>query len=606
MRIFFKYIIICSLCLVFNLVKSQNLPPYLYCVRDGGPNTVVLNWQKPTAFCGTFISYDIYVSNGEKAGPYVLTNSVANVNQTNINLNIPNTDSVFVYMVTVQNCGGIVISTPSDTCDNSKERPPVVPFDKVSVTPAGVEVRWIPSTFPEVTGYLLFSNANNFSTPIATVNGRSSNFYLDASADPNIGPHTYKIRALVDCDTLQGAVSTAPHNTVFIDVDSYSRCDREYKFSWNSYNNHLKGIYRYVFYQKRPTDTGFVPVTSTLDTFATLSTPNDKEDLCVKIDVVFNGGGDKSISNILCFKTDVTPAPVRAFLKRVTVELDNTVRLEYGPDTIGDWKRYFAQRSLTSDNFKQIGTADITGTIIPPPKDYVVLQDINDAKPQDEDYYYRFITIDSCDKEYPTFFARSIHLDGEETKNNTIRLNWNPYEMTTTTNQYFDVSAYYLMRMEGNKVVDSIQLADNVIEYEYPNVFNPNVDTIQEVCFRVAARYTLKNYVGTTYLLFTYSNVTCVKPKPKAFVPNAFTPNGDNLNEFLKPNLVYPMKNAPYEFRVFNRWGQQVYSTENTREGWDGEFEGKQQPTDTYIWFLRFTGADGIEQIRKGVSTLIR
>lgn len=66
------------------------------------------------------------------------------------------------------------------------------------------------------------------------------------------------------------------------------------------------------------------------------------------------------------------------------------------------------------------------------------------------------------------------------------------------------------------------------------------------------------------------------------YVPTAFTPNGDNLNDVIKPILL-GMKELTY-FRVYNRWGQMMFSTTEKNKGWDGNFAGKPQHADTYVW----------------------
>lgn len=88
------------------------------------------------------------------------------------------------------------------------------------------------------------------------------------------------------------------------------------------------------------------------------------------------------------------------------------------------------------------------------------------------------------------------------------------------------------------------------------------------------------------------------------YVPTAFTPDGDRLNDVLRPILL-GMKELVY-FKVFNRWGQMMYSTVEKGKGWDGNFGGRPQHADTYVW-----EAIGItfknEVIRKkGYAVLIR
>ncbi len=88
-------------------------------------------------------------------------------------------------------------------------------------------------------------------------------------------------------------------------------------------------------------------------------------------------------------------------------------------------------------------------------------------------------------------------------------------------------------------------------------------------------------------------------------VPNAFTPNGDGRNDFLSP--LNAVKADKLEFRVYNRWGQLIFKTNNWKNGWDGSFHGQPQAGGIYIWYLRFRDRDsGTSREMKGTAALIR
>ena len=91
---------------------------------------------------------------------------------------------------------------------------------------------------------------------------------------------------------------------------------------------------------------------------------------------------------------------------------------------------------------------------------------------------------------------------------------------------------------------------------------------------------------------------------PEIYVPNAFTPNGDGRNEVFKPFPV-GIKKLNY-FRVFNRWGQLVYSTTDFNKGWDGRIGGAMQPPGTYVWMAEGITKDDRVITKKGTVTLIQ
>lgn len=88
-------------------------------------------------------------------------------------------------------------------------------------------------------------------------------------------------------------------------------------------------------------------------------------------------------------------------------------------------------------------------------------------------------------------------------------------------------------------------------------------------------------------------------------IPNAFTPNGDGLNEKIGP--LNAIKAEQVEFAVYNRWGQLVYKTQDWRQGWDGRFNGELQPSTVYVWTLSYTHRDTKQKVQnKGSFVLIR
>ncbi len=89
------------------------------------------------------------------------------------------------------------------------------------------------------------------------------------------------------------------------------------------------------------------------------------------------------------------------------------------------------------------------------------------------------------------------------------------------------------------------------------------------------------------------------------FIPNAFSPNNDGLNDEFLP-YTYSLYQL-YDFQVFNRWGERVFSTTNQKEGWDGTHKGKQADIGVYHYYFRFIcGESGSLEIKKGEIHLLR
>jgi gliding motility-associated-like protein len=130
-----------------------------------------------------------------------------------------------------------------------------------------------------------------------------------------------------------------------------------------------------------------------------------------------------------------------------------------------------------------------------------------------------------------------------------------------------------------------------------PNISNP-------VAINTADRnYILRAFTASGCESFDTIHIK-IYDGPEIYVPRAFTPNGDGLNEVLRafPVGVKQFKN----FTVYNRLGQIVFTTTVSSKGWDGTLNGKAQNQGMYIWIASATGYRGNEIIRKGTVMLVR
>jgi gliding motility-associated-like protein len=130
-----------------------------------------------------------------------------------------------------------------------------------------------------------------------------------------------------------------------------------------------------------------------------------------------------------------------------------------------------------------------------------------------------------------------------------------------------------------------------------PNIYNPVATLDRDQIYKLTLT-TPEGCEGTDYISIK------VFTSPEIYVATGFTPNGDGLNDELKPVPV-GMKELKF-FRVFNRWGQMVFSTNTDSRGWDGRINGMKQATGTFVWVAEAVDFNGNVITRKGVTTLIR
>jgi len=130
-----------------------------------------------------------------------------------------------------------------------------------------------------------------------------------------------------------------------------------------------------------------------------------------------------------------------------------------------------------------------------------------------------------------------------------------------------------------------------------PTSFTPTFKGVLEQLYTIDIITNTGCLTVDTQLVKTVKNV-------EIYVPTAFTPNKDGINDFLRP-ILRGVKEVRY-FRVFNRWGQKLFEKKNDQPGWDGTFKGIPQQTQAIVWMLECVGVDGIVYAQKGASVLLR
>jgi len=145
--------------------------------------------------------------------------------------------------------------------------------------------------------------------------------------------------------------------------------------------------------------------------------------------------------------------------------------------------------------------------------------------------------------------------------------------------------------------------SEDSLSIENPNDFEPEVTflngvNIYTLCLIAVNEVGCQNQICKEIELFE---------DPTLYVPNAFSPNGDGINDIFFPvvnGLVFP----DYTMIVMNRWGEVVYSSDNINGiGWDGSYMGEDSPTGVYPWKIVFNNTVGkFDHSYVGLVTLIK
>ena len=99
---------------------------------------------------------------------------------------------------------------------------------------------------------------------------------------------------------------------------------------------------------------------------------------------------------------------------------------------------------------------------------------------------------------------------------------------------------------------------------------------------------TLTGYNTENGCSTSYSQMIVAKEPLIYYIPNTFTPNGDEYNNAFKPIFYSGLDVYNYHLIIYNRWGEVIFESFNVDFGWDGTYGNQIVETATYIWKLEF------------------
>lgn len=157
-----------------------------------------------------------------------------------------------------------------------------------------------------------------------------------------------------------------------------------------------------------------------------------------------------------------------------------------------------------------------------------------------------------------------------------------------------------------------IGLNDTFMCNQMKMILDPHVSLIDNVKWQDGAvGHTFMVYTPGTYSV-TASNkcgsdhvsVKVISKLCEVVMPTAFSPNGDNVNDYFR--IKYPDIVKSMNLVVFNRFGQKIFETSDVYRGWDGSYKGAVQTPGTYVWKLGYTDVNGDAHSQSGYVVLIR
>ncbi|MGB0429021.1 MAG: gliding motility-associated C-terminal domain-containing protein [Bacteroidia bacterium] len=296
--------------------------------------------------------------------------------------------------------------------------------------------------------------------------------------------------------------------------------------------------------------------------------------------------GASSMSNEIALTSQFSKKTSALQLYTVSVQDNKMVRLDYEKNQHPGQRKYVIDRA-GNDRVWQIEYDSSFASFY-----YDSL-----ANFKDEYYHYRVYMLDYCGNRNPVSNeGTSIALLGNG-QNGNVNLRWNQY-LGWPTEYSFELQIKY-----GNNGFKKLASFNDdglsYVDYE----IHSELDT--PWCYRIAAiqKSGRKDSV--------FSNYYCDYLTDSIYVPNAFSPNDDGVNDYfiiggeiLKRDDLGTLQS--YNLKIFDRWGERLFETNNPKVDWDGKKAGITVPLGQYLYILELVDENGEESIETGPVFVIK
>lgn len=261
-----------------------------------------------------------------------------------------------------------------------------------------------------------------------------------------------------------------------------------------------------------------------------------------------------------------------------TFNLDNEVVLNWDSPDADEipFRRYIVQKRTNNRSWRFVAIADDT-TYTDTDPDFFGLQS------------YRITYDDACGNEAtPSPITQPMLTSQVGSRGKIVTYSWNKYE--TWINGI------------RNYTIERLDSAGNILE-EFP-VLSGRQKDVEFGANDLDAKYVRVRAESLDETpLFSYSNVIETRLKTTMFLPNAFTPDDDGLNDYF---IAEGPSVFNFRMEIYNRWGIRIHETDDLVNGWDGKINGEEAPEGTYIYKIFFEDGIGKDYEQMGSFLLLR
>lgn len=574
MSVQYKYIFlfICFL-LSSGYTIGQIQAPDLVCVKGD-----TLRFEGPNETCGPFLGYKVYGSTNVN-GPYSLLATITDPNATEyVNPNTANT-TWYYYLQSDYNCPGL---TPlsSDTLDNQPPAKAVISY--VTIENGTVRIFWLPSTSKKTFAYVILRVTQSGTIPIDTVYSGLS--YVDLGAKPADQSEYYYVLSMDECGwTSQYDIT---HQTVHLSYDPVLPCDGEISLKWNLYSGWGSQVSKFEIFENI-NNTGWKSVVKTKNpqniADIKFNDQNPFKQHCYYISYFNADSSLESKSNVVCFNTTGINKNLAVVPTNISFDPSNQLILNWQIDINTFVKEYKITGAGLDQVFSpnaKINTSDFT-------------KNLGQNVPFGANY--NLTVVDSCSNSFQSGDIKPIVLVAGDLNTSTRKWEWSPLYLPN-----IEITSYKLNKTVSG--ITSVVESGDASVLSYNETYNPVLK--DSVCYFVTATSTITLPDGQLRDIISNSNTVCPHPQTRIFVPNAFTPVGNNPD--FRPVIANNEQLESYQMMIFDRWGNKVFETKDYQTGWNGRKGDVETPIGVYVYLIKATDKSGKSDEKKGSFVLIR
>ncbi|NUM31559.1 MAG: gliding motility-associated C-terminal domain-containing protein [Bacteroidetes bacterium] len=270
-------------------------------------------------------------------------------------------------------------------------------------------------------------------------------------------------------------------------------------------------------------------------------------------------------------------------IKNVSVNEDNSISVKWEASKNSNFNNYLLSRICVETS--KIENFELFENYY---RDY-------DVNTNNLNYIYSIVETDKCgNRSIAGGIGKNIVINTTSSSYFT-QAYWNTYK--SWKNGVKD----YTLQIKKNGNFSSVYTSSNLDSIYYHNQTIENIHGAY--CYRIMA-------VSSDLQDTSFSNVSCVISPSTLLIANAFTPNGDGINEKIGVKSIFvenftDLKGRNFSFRIYNRWGEIVFETNNIDEEWDGYYRGVKAQSGVYIYKIKAMGADNHSYSIEGNISLL-